>query len=43
MEYVRDGGRVLVIDSPENKDSQANALLALFGLSLEPAATDKGR
>jgi hypothetical protein len=42
VEYVQDGGRVLVIDSPENKDSKANALLAPFGLSLEPAATDKG-
>ncbi|MCE5266866.1 MAG: GldG family protein [Planctomycetaceae bacterium] len=34
VEYVRGGGRLLLIDSPEDKHSQANAMLRPFGISL---------
>jgi len=32
--YVREGGRLLVLDSPENLQSRANSLLHEFGLGL---------
>jgi hypothetical protein len=35
VEYVSEGGRVLLLDSPENAESTANSLLYPFGLSLE--------
>jgi hypothetical protein len=35
--YVASGGRVLILDSPANRDSTANALLHPFGLRVEPA------
>ena len=34
VEYVKGGGRLLVIDSPENTASTANSLLWPFGLSM---------
>jgi len=35
VHYVAQGGRLLVIDSPENEASTANSLLWPFGLSLD--------
>jgi len=35
VRYVASGGRVLVLDSPENTTSTANSLLYPFGLSLD--------
>ncbi len=35
VRYVADGGRLLVIDSPENEATTANSLLWPFGLSFE--------
>ena len=42
-QYVRDGGRLLVLDSPENTASTANSLLWPFGLSVrhEPPGPEK--
>ena len=40
-EYVRAGGRLLVLDSPANKDSTANELLQPFGLVVRHQATLK--
>jgi hypothetical protein len=42
-QYVRDGGRLLVVDSPENTASTANSLLWPFGLSVqhEPPGPEK--
>jgi len=40
--YVREGGRVLVLDSPENQDSMANALLKPFGISLDASPREGG-
>jgi hypothetical protein len=34
-QYVADGGKLLVIDTPENGDSTANDLLSPFGLSID--------
>ncbi len=34
VEYVRGGGKLLVIDTPENAQSTANVLLEPFGLSV---------
>ena len=43
VQYVRNGGRLLVIDSPENTASTANSLLWPFGLSVrhEPNEPEK--
>jgi hypothetical protein len=35
MRYVGSGGKVLILDSPENTGSTANSLLYPFGLSLD--------
>jgi hypothetical protein len=35
IEYVRNGGKVLVIDSPENSSSTANSLLYPFNLEVK--------
>jgi len=35
VEYVANGGKVLVLDSPENTHSTANEVLQPFGLSVE--------
>jgi hypothetical protein len=40
--YVASGGHVLVVDSPANAQSTANALLYPFGLTLEPTARTRG-
>jgi hypothetical protein len=42
-EYVARGGKLLVIDSPENSRSQANSLLWPFGLSIAYDRTWKGK
>jgi len=42
MDYVAEGGRLLVIDSPENTASTANSLLWPFGLSLEHGRPRRG-
>jgi hypothetical protein len=42
-QYVADGGRLLVIDSPENTDSTANSLLWPFGLSIHHDRVWKGK
>jgi hypothetical protein len=42
VEYVRGGGKVLVVDSPENKESVANELLAPFGLALDASSPLSG-
>ena len=41
-EYVRNGGKVLVVDSPENTESTANELLEPFGLSLDASSPRSG-
>jgi len=38
--YVKGGGKLLVLDSPENAKSTANALLEPFDLSVSPPADD---
>jgi hypothetical protein len=40
--YVRDGGKVLVLDGPENAESSANSLLWPFGLSVRHDRPVKG-
>ncbi len=42
-QYVDGGGKLLVIDSPENKDSTANGLLWPFGLSVRHDHAWKGK
>ncbi len=42
VRYVTSGGRVLVLDSPENTASTANSLLYPFGLSLDSSRTLNG-
>jgi hypothetical protein len=42
-QYVADGGKLLVIDSPENTGSKANSLLNLFGLSIRYDRTLQGK
>ena len=41
-QYVASGGHALVLDSAENRDSTANALLYEFGLSVDHAAPTRG-
>ncbi len=41
-EYVRRGGKLLVVDSPENTGSTANKVLEPFGLSLDAKAPASG-
>ncbi|MFC1781050.1 DUF4350 domain-containing protein [Planctomycetota bacterium] len=43
VEYVSSGGRVLVLDSPENTDSTANSLLYPFGLTVDRTASISGQ
>ncbi len=43
VQYVSDGGRLLVIDSPENTGSTANSLLWPFGLSVHHDHAWKGK
>jgi hypothetical protein len=38
VEYVKDGGKVLILDSPSNARSTAHRLLYPFGVSLEPVS-----
>jgi hypothetical protein len=40
--YVAEGGKLLVLDSPENSGSTANSLLWPFGLSLRPEGRWRG-
>ncbi len=42
VRYVESGGKVLVLDSPENAGSTANSLLYPFGLSLDASVALKG-
>jgi hypothetical protein len=42
VRYVTSGGKVLVLDSPENTNSTANSLLYPFGLSLDSSLTLNG-
>jgi hypothetical protein len=42
-QYVNDGGKLLVIDSPENTNSTANRLLWPFGLSVHHDRAWKGK
>jgi len=41
-EYVSAGGKLLVVDSPENKGSTSNELLKPFGLSLDDSSPEGG-
>ncbi len=43
VEYVREGGRLLVIDSPDSAGSTANSLLWPLGLSVSHAAARRGK
>ncbi len=43
VRYVKDGGKLLVIDSPENTASTANSLLWPFGLSVRHDPTEPGK
>ncbi|MBN2492785.1 MAG: hypothetical protein JXQ29_18195 [Planctomycetes bacterium] len=40
--YVREGGKLLVLDAPENEESTASTLLAPFRLALETARGVRG-
>jgi hypothetical protein len=40
VQYVADGGKLLVIDSPENNGSTAQSLLAPFGLAMHDRARE---
>lgn len=42
-QYVENGGKVLVIDSPENSKSTANSLLHPFGLAFKQSTNHTGR
>jgi hypothetical protein len=42
-DYVQGGGKVLVVDSPENANSTANKLLEPFGLAVDPATKEGGK
>jgi hypothetical protein len=42
VKYVESGGKVLVLDSPENAGSTANSLLYPFGLSLDASRVLNG-
>ena len=42
VEYVSAGGKLLVVDSPDNKASTANDLLKPFGLSVDPKTVPPG-
>ena len=42
VQYVDQGGKLLVIDSPENNNSTANELLKPFGLSIDHNAPRAG-
>jgi hypothetical protein len=42
LQYVENGGKVLIVDSPKNVGSSAAELLQLFGLSAEPIAGQGG-
>ena len=42
-QYVAGGGKLLVIDSPENVNSTANSLLWEFGLSIHHDRSQKGK
>jgi hypothetical protein len=42
VRYVASGGRVLILDSPENTTSTANSLLYPFGLSLDSSRALNG-
>lgn len=43
VKYVADGGRLLVVDSPENGNSTSNALLKPFKLSVDHTQVQRGR
>jgi len=43
VDYVASGGKVLVLDSPENRRSTANTLLYPFGLSVNRAVALAGK
>jgi hypothetical protein len=43
VEYVAAGGKLLLVDSPENKGSTANDLLKPFRLSVDQEAVDRAR
>ncbi len=42
VEFVRGGGRLLVLDAPSNYGSTANGLLWPFGLSVETERVERG-
>jgi len=42
VRYVADGGKVLILDSPDSAKSSANSLLWPFGLALNRNTRDKG-
>ncbi|MDH7600096.1 MAG: hypothetical protein QHH07_10760 [Sedimentisphaerales bacterium] len=42
QQYVYRGGKVLILDSPENADSKANGLLYGFGMSVDRALAGGG-
>ena len=43
IDYVADGGKLLVIDSPDVVGSTANSLLWPFGMSVDHSASRKGK
>ena len=42
VEFVAEGGKLLVLDSPSNQGSTANSLLWPFGLAMEPGQPQAG-
>ncbi len=43
VNYVTNGGKILILDSPENIDSKANSLLYPFGININRTTTQKGQ
>lgn len=43
VNYVTNGGKILILDSPENIDSKANSLLYPFGINIDRTTSQKGQ
>jgi hypothetical protein len=42
VNYVTNGGKILILDSPENSDSTANSLLYPFGINIDRTTSYSG-
>ncbi len=43
VDYVTNGGKILILDSPENTGSKANSLLYPFGINIDRTTSQKGQ